>query len=102
MIRLAVRVFQRLPGRFDGQRRRVPGETGLQRVGCQIENLRQRFERQMARINAVVAAENFFQEGAGARLELWKLCGVLERVPTLALGDTLRRGGGSKSNNKHE
>jgi len=77
-------------------------KTGLQRVGRQIENFHKRFERQVSRINAVVAAENFFQDGAGTRLEPGKLRGVLQRVPTVALGETLRRGGGSKSDNEHE
>jgi hypothetical protein len=80
----------------------VSGKAGLQHVGRQIEDFRKRFKGQMPRINAIIAAKNFFEDGAGTRFEVWKLRGTLQRVPTVALGETLRRGGGSKSGNEHE
>ena len=72
-LRPAVGVFQRALRGLGGKRRRVPGEAGLQGVGRLVKNFGERVERKMPRVNAVVAAENFFEDGVRTRLEPGKL-----------------------------
>ena len=58
-------------------------------------------ERKMAGGDAVVAGEDFFQNGAGTRRQFLEARGVLECVPALRLSVALLRRGGSKSGDKH-
>ena len=97
----AIRIFQRALCGLDCQRGRVFGEAGLQRVGRLVENFRNWIEREMARVNAVVTAEDFFEDGARTGFELRKLRPVLQRVPAFSLGVAVWRNGGAEADKKH-
>jgi hypothetical protein len=97
----AFRVLQRVLRGFNRERGRVFGETGVEYIGRQIENFGNRFQRQMAGGDAVVAAEHFFENGARPRREPGEGRGFLHRVPAFALGVALGWGGNSKSDNEH-
>ena len=47
----------------------MPGETGLQGIGRLFKNFGQRVERKMPRVNAVITAQNNFEDGARTRFE---------------------------------
>ena len=64
--RRASGILQGAVGGFRRQRGRVFGETRLKRVGRELEYLRQRVEGQVARGDAVVAAEHLFKNGTRA------------------------------------
>ena len=98
---LAVGIVQGAHGGFNGERGRVLGKAGLQRVRGLVKRLRERVERKMARVNAVVAAKNFLEDGVRTACQLRKGRGIFERVPASSLLVTLTRGGGSNSNKKH-
>jgi len=100
-IGFAVRVLQRVLRGLGGQCGRVLGETGVERVGRQIENFGNRFQRQVTGGDAVVAAEHFLENGARPRREPGEWRGFLHRVPAFALGVALGRGGNSESDNEH-
>ena len=55
---------------FGGERRCVRGEAGLQRVGRLVKNLCERFQGKVARIYAVVPAQDLFKDGLRSGFEL--------------------------------
>jgi hypothetical protein len=101
LIGLAVRIFQGATSGFGGESRRVYGEAGLQIVWRLVKNLGKRLQGHMPGIDAVVAAEDFFEDGFGSRFELRKLRPVLQCAPGIALGIALLRSCGAKTDDKH-
>ena len=49
------------------------GKAGLQSIWSLVKNFGERIERKMSRVNAVVTAENLFEDGARTRREPGKL-----------------------------
>ena len=99
--RRAAGILQRAAGGGRGERGRVLGEVRLQVVGRGVENFRKGIQREVAGVNAVVAAQDFFEDGFGARLELGELGPLLHRVPARALGMALRGNSGAEADDKH-
>ena len=97
----AFRVLQRALRGLGGQCRCMPGEAGVQHVGRQIENLGNRFQRQVTGGDAIVAAKHFSENGARPRREPGERRGFLQRIPAFALGVALERGGDSKPDDEH-
>jgi hypothetical protein len=86
---------------FNSERGRVFGETGVEYIGRQIEHFGNRFQRQVAGGDAVVAAEHFSENGARPRREPGEGRGFLHRVPAFTLGVAMWRRGNSESDNEH-
>ena len=75
-------------GGLRGERRRVPGEAGVQRVGSQDERFLQIRPCNMPGGDAVLTQQDLAHQSAGAPVELRILGSVLQRGPTFRLRET--------------
>ena len=92
---------QRAFGGLRCQLRRVPDKPRVQHVRVRLENIVQRFQRQPARLDAVVARQNLAQDRPRPRGELRKLRRKLHGLPALALLVGLRRHGRADAGDEH-
>jgi hypothetical protein len=80
-------------GGLGGEERGVFDVTGVKSVGGNIESFIDTVENKVARDDAVVAGEDFFDDGAGAGVKLPAEFGGRKNVPTFLLGESVLGGG---------
>jgi hypothetical protein len=73
----------------------------LQRIGREVESFRERFKGKMTGADAVVAAEDFLEDGVRAWRQLRERGGVTQHVPAFALLIALARRGSSQTDEEH-
>lgn len=83
------------------QNRRVIQKARRQRVRLDIENLVQLIDRQMAKLDAVVALQDHPREKVGAAVEFGQPVGRLKRNKAFRLAESVRRNGRAYACDEH-
>lgn len=97
----AIRAGEGFLSGLRGQERGIFGETRMKQVRLRVEDFVERAQGQMAGFDAVVAGQDFSQNGAGAGRERGESRGDLHRLPAFGLLVSLRRRRGAYARNKH-
>ena len=77
------------------------GESCLEDIRSDIEDLIEMIQRQMASRDTVIAGQHFAENSPGTGSELFEVLGVLDGVPALSLRISLRGRRGAQSGDNH-